>query len=65
MFFFYLAEDTIWTGVPADYTNPNAPEALAQVRKLVDERKYPEATSEAVKLSGHPSDVCFLFFLTF
>ncbi|XP_013601224.1 PREDICTED: alpha-L-fucosidase 2 [Brassica oleracea var. oleracea] len=52
-----INEDTIWTGVPADYTNPNAPEALAQVRKLVDERKYPEATSEAVKLSGHPSDV--------
>ncbi|KAF8112308.1 hypothetical protein N665_0065s0082 [Sinapis alba] len=52
-----INEDTIWTGVPADYTNPNAPEALSQVRKLVDERKYAEATSEAVKLSGHPSDV--------
>ncbi|KAJ4914267.1 Alpha-L-fucosidase 2 [Raphanus sativus] len=52
-----INEDTIWTGVPADYTNPNAPEALSQVRNLVDERKYAEATSEAVKLSGHPSDV--------
>ncbi|AEE86349.1 1,2-alpha-L-fucosidase [Arabidopsis thaliana] len=52
-----INEDTIWTGVPADYTNQKAPEALAEVRRLVDERNYAEATSEAVKLSGQPSDV--------
>ncbi|XP_061373898.1 alpha-L-fucosidase 2 [Gastrolobium bilobum] len=52
-----LNEDTLWTGTPVNYTNKNAPEALAQVRKLVDDRKYSEATAAAVKLSGDPSDV--------
>ncbi|XP_019439048.1 PREDICTED: alpha-L-fucosidase 2 [Lupinus angustifolius] len=52
-----LNEDTLWTGTPGDYTNKNAPEALAEVRKLVDDSKYPEATAAAVKLSGEPSDV--------
>lgn len=53
-----VAEDTLWTGIPNNYTNPNAPEALAEVRKLVDNGQYVEATKEAVKLSGEPSDVC-------
>ncbi|KAF2541151.1 hypothetical protein F2Q68_00028899 [Brassica cretica] len=48
-----INEDTIWTGVPADYTNPNAPEALAQVYQLVGDlnlqfdsshRKYTQAS---------------------
>ncbi|KGN57492.1 alpha-L-fucosidase 2 [Cucumis sativus] len=52
-----LNEDTLWTGTPADYTNPDAPEALREVRKLVDDGKYAEATEAAVKLSGKPSDV--------
>ncbi|KAL1218130.1 Alpha-L-fucosidase 2 [Cardamine amara subsp. amara] len=52
-----INEDTIWTGVPGDYTNPNAREALAEVRRLVDERNYAEATSEAVKLTDKGSDV--------
>lgn len=52
-----LNEDTLWTGIPNNYTNPNAPEALAEVRKLVDNGQYVEATKEAVKLSGEPSDV--------
>lgn len=51
-------EDTLWTGIPGNYTNKDAPEALAEVRKLVDDRKYPEATAAAFKLSGHSSDVC-------
>lgn len=54
------AEDTLWTGTPVDYTNPDAPEALAEVRKLVDDGKYAEATAAAVKLSGKPSDVILL-----
>lgn len=53
-----VAEDTLWTGIPGNYTNPNAPKALAEVRKLVDNGEYVEATKEAVKLSGDPSDVC-------
>jgi len=28
------------------------------VRKLVDDRKYSEATTAAVKLTGGPPDVC-------
>ncbi|KAL7583220.1 hypothetical protein Lser_V15G45850 [Lactuca serriola] len=52
-----LNDDTLWTGVPGDYTNPDAPTALSEVRKLVDDGKYPEATTAAVKLSGDPSDV--------
>ncbi|KAF2321010.1 hypothetical protein GH714_032633 [Hevea brasiliensis] len=52
-----LNDDTLWTGTPGNYTNPNAPEALSEVRKLVDDGKYAEATTAAVKLSGNPSDV--------
>ncbi|KAL9317273.1 hypothetical protein ACSQ67_013790 [Phaseolus vulgaris] len=52
-----LNEDTLWTGIPGDYTNKSAPQALAEVRKLVDDRKFPEATAAAVKLSGEPSNV--------
>ncbi|XP_056160903.1 alpha-L-fucosidase 2 isoform X2 [Syzygium oleosum] len=52
-----LNEDTLWTGVPGNYADPNAPVALSEVRKLVDEGQYAEATAAAVKLSDHPSDV--------
>ncbi|KAL5139988.1 Alpha-L-fucosidase 2 [Glycine soja] len=52
-----LNEDTLWTGIPGDYTNKSAPQALAEVRKLVNDRKFAEATAAAVKLSGEPSDV--------
>ncbi|OMO73966.1 Six-hairpin glycosidase-like protein [Corchorus capsularis] len=52
-----LNEDTLWTGVPGDYTDPDAPAALSEVRKLVDNRDYAKATKAAVKLSGNPSDV--------
>ncbi|KAJ8768912.1 hypothetical protein K2173_023907 [Erythroxylum novogranatense] len=51
-----LNEDTLWTGVPKDYTNPNGPETLAAVRKLVFDGKYAEATKEAYKLSDKPPD---------
>ncbi|XWS68088.1 hypothetical protein CRYUN_Cryun04dG0060200 [Craigia yunnanensis] len=52
-----LNEDTLWSGVPGNYTNPNAPAALSEVRKLVDNGEYAEATKAAVKLSDNPSDV--------
>ncbi|KAF9621997.1 hypothetical protein IFM89_029217 [Coptis chinensis] len=52
-----LNEDTLWTGVPGNYTNSDAPEALSQVRELVDKGKYPEATEAGFKLSDKPSDV--------
>lgn len=52
-----LNEDTLWTGEPGDYTNPEAPAALAVVRKLVDDSQYANATAEALKLSGNISEV--------
>ncbi|KAL8457434.1 hypothetical protein ACS0TY_035332 [Phlomoides rotata] len=52
-----LNEDTLWTGIPGNYTDPDAPVTLSKVRKLVDNRQYEEATTAAVGLSGNPSDV--------
>ncbi|GMY38602.1 alpha-L-fucosidase 2-like, partial [Fagus crenata] len=52
-----LNEDTLWTGTPGNYTNHNAPEALLEVRKLVDNGKYAEATETAIKLTGNPAEV--------
>ncbi|CAL5379019.1 unnamed protein product [Camellia sinensis] len=50
-----LNEDTLWTGIPGNYTNPDAPKSLSVVRKLVDDGQYAEATTEAVKLLDNPS----------
>jgi alpha-L-fucosidase 2 len=58
-----LAEDTLWTGTPGNYTNLNAPEVLSEVRKLVDDDKYAEATTEAVKLTGNPAEVRAIHYL--
>ncbi|KAK6253477.1 hypothetical protein QUC31_015197 [Theobroma cacao] len=52
-----LNEDTLWTGVPGTYTNPNAPDALSEVRNLVDSGQYAKATAAAAKLVGNPADV--------
>ncbi|ERN10880.1 alpha-L-fucosidase 2 isoform X1 [Amborella trichopoda] len=52
-----LNEDTLWTGVPGDYTDSQAPNVLSQVRELVDKGQYPEATKAAFGLADHPSDV--------
>lgn len=59
-FHFLSAEDTLWTGNPGDYTDPQSPEVLSQVRKLVDNGQYAEATAAAAKLSGNKSEVCCL-----
>ncbi|KAK9097262.1 hypothetical protein Sjap_022759 [Stephania japonica] len=52
-----LNEDTLWTGVPGDYTNPEAPKALAEVRGLVDKGEFAEATKAAFALSGKQSAI--------
>ena len=43
-----LNEDTLWAGRPYDPVNPEAREALPEVRRLIAGRKY----SEAAKLVG-------------
>ena len=53
----FCADDTLWTGVPGDYTNPDAPAVLAKVRKLVDIGDYAAATAAAFGLSGLHSGV--------
>ncbi|URE48832.1 alpha-l-fucosidase [Musa troglodytarum] len=52
-----LNDDTLWTGVPGDYTNPDAPAVLAKVRKLVDSGDYAAASVAALGLSGFQSVV--------
>ncbi|KAL6545905.1 hypothetical protein OROGR_009779 [Orobanche gracilis] len=52
-----LNEDTLWTGTPGDYTDPGALNTLSEVRKLVDNGQYADATLAAVNLSGNPSAV--------
>ncbi len=38
-----LNEDTLWAGRPYDPVNPEAKDALPEVRRLLAQRKYPEA----------------------
>ncbi|MGD9420087.1 MAG: glycoside hydrolase family 95 protein [Verrucomicrobiota bacterium JB025] len=48
-------EETLWDGVPIDYTNPEALEALPEVRRLLFEGKNNEAKSLAKsKMMGSP-----------
>ncbi|KMT01109.1 hypothetical protein BVRB_9g223620 isoform B [Beta vulgaris subsp. vulgaris] len=52
----HCTEDTLWRGIPGNYTDPNAPRVLANVRKLVNNGNYSEATVLADKdLSGDSS----------
>ncbi|MFG0287358.1 MAG: glycoside hydrolase N-terminal domain-containing protein [Rhodopirellula sp. JB044] len=51
-------EETVWDGVPTDYNNPNALEALPQVRRLLFEGKNAEATRIAGRnMMGDPMKV--------
>ncbi|XP_057951484.1 alpha-L-fucosidase 2-like [Malania oleifera] len=52
-----LNDDTLWTGTPGNYTDPDAPKALPEVRKLVDNGQYADATAAAAKLLGNRADV--------
>ncbi|KAK3412319.1 hypothetical protein EUGRSUZ_I01092 [Eucalyptus grandis] len=51
-----LNEDTLWTGTPGNYTDPRVPAVLADVRKLVDDGEYADATAAAVNLLGNLSE---------
>ena len=51
-------EETVWDGVPTDYTNPEALEALPQVQRLLFEGKNVEAKNLASKkMMGRPHKV--------
>ena len=52
-----LAVDTLWTGVPGNYTDPKAPASLAEVRKLVNDGRFVEATKAASGLYGGLTEV--------
>ena len=40
-----LNEDTLWAGRPYDPVNPDAKDALPEVRRLIADRKYPDAAT--------------------
>lgn len=51
-------EETVWDGVPTNYNNPEALEALPKVRQLLFEGKNEEATHLAgKKMMGNPSRI--------
>ncbi|KQJ96581.1 hypothetical protein BRADI_3g25226v3 [Brachypodium distachyon] len=52
-----LNHDTLWTGGPGNYTNPNAPTVLSKVRSLVGKGLYAEATAVAYDLSGDQTQI--------
>jgi alpha-L-fucosidase 2 len=47
-----LNEDTLWSGGPREWNNPNAPKVLAEVRRLIAEEKYVEADRAARGMQG-------------
>ncbi|MBK1827639.1 glycoside hydrolase family 95 protein [Haloferula rosea] len=49
-----LNEDTLWSGGPHCYDNPEAYKHLAEVRKLLRDGKYAEAEKLAGKMMGEP-----------
>ena len=50
-----LNEDTLWAGRPYDPVNPDAKEALPDVRRLIAERKYADAAKLAsAKVMSRP-----------
>ena len=42
-------EDTLWTGIPRDYTHPGAKEALPEIRRLLFDDKQKEAEQLAME----------------
>ena len=52
-----LNEDTLWSGAPRNWNNPEAKVALPVVRKLVlEEKNYDEADKECRKMQGPFND---------
>ncbi|MDU0353292.1 glycoside hydrolase family 95 protein [Paraglaciecola aquimarina] len=49
-----LNEETLWSGGPHDYTNPEAYSHLTKVRQLLTDEEYIQAENEAQKMMGSP-----------
>ena len=49
-----LNEETLWSGGPHSYDNPEAYQYLSQVRELLKQEKYIEAEAAAEKMLGVP-----------
>ena len=49
-----IAEDTLWSGGPRSYDNPDAFQHLTNVRGLLREGKYGDAELLAEKMMGKP-----------
>lgn len=47
-----LNEETLWSGMPRDWHNPLAQEALGEVRTLIAEGRYAEADQRALDMMG-------------
>jgi len=48
-----LNEDTLWSGAPSDWNNPEAKKYLGEIRKLImEEEKYVEGTELCKKMQG-------------
>ena len=47
-----LNEDTLWSGGPRDWNNPQGPTVLAEVRRLIAQEKYAEADRAARGMQG-------------
>lgn len=54
------AEDTLWSGGPSDWNNPDAQVILPQVRELVREGRFAEATLLSKGMMGPNPQVNFL-----
>ncbi len=49
-----LNEDTLWSGGPHCYDNPDAYQHLATVRELLEQGEYLDAEATAQKMLGRP-----------
>ena len=49
-----LNEETLWSGGPQSYDNPDAYQHLATVRELLEQGEYLEAEATAQKMLGSP-----------
>ena len=49
-----LNESTLWGGLPHDYSNPEAGQHLAELRRLIFAGKIPEAEELGQKMLGRP-----------